>query len=131
MTYAGVMTGFQPQLWIDRAGEAVSWYQQAFGATVLHQVGDDDDIVAQLGVNGAAFWVARADPAMKRFSPDRLGGPDGADGADGADSTLPLLRGLIRTGRASQVPPARRCSRRSAGRSASIENMQISSMKLA
>ena len=53
------------------------------------------------------------------------------DGADGADSTLPLLRGLIRTGRASQVPPARRCSRRSAGRSASIENMQISSMKLA
>lgn len=77
MTYAGVMTGFQPQLWIDRAGEAVSWYQQAFGATVLHQVGDDDDIVAQLGVNGAAFWVARADPAMKRFSPDRLGGSTG------------------------------------------------------
>jgi PhnB protein len=32
-------------------------------------VGDGDDIVAQLSVDGAAFWVAAAGPAMKRFSP--------------------------------------------------------------
>jgi uncharacterized glyoxalase superfamily protein PhnB len=28
------MTGIQPELWIDRAADAVAFYQQAFGATV-------------------------------------------------------------------------------------------------
>lgn len=42
------MTAFQPQLWVDRAAAAVAFYQEAFGATVLHQVGEGDDIVAQL-----------------------------------------------------------------------------------
>ena len=32
------MTGIQPELWVDRAGEAVAFYQAAFGATVLHRV---------------------------------------------------------------------------------------------
>lgn len=36
-----------------------------------------DDIVAQLAVDGAVFWVARADDATKRLSPDRLGGATG------------------------------------------------------
>ena len=71
------MTSFQPQLWIDRAGAAVSFYERAFGAEVLHRVGDGDDIVAQLAVGDAAFWVSRADPTMKRFSPDKLGGATG------------------------------------------------------
>jgi len=73
---AGV-TGIQPELWVDRAGEAVVFYQAAFGATVLHQVGEGDDIVAQLAVDGAAFWVAAADSTRRRFS------PDGIDGATG------------------------------------------------
>ena len=71
------MTSIQPQLWIERAAAAVSFYEQAFAARVLHRVGDGDDIVVQLGVGEAAFWVARADPDMKRFSPDRLGGATG------------------------------------------------------
>ena len=71
------MTSIQPQLWIERAGAAVSFYEQAFAARVLHRVGDGDDIVVQLGVGDAAFWVARADPELKRFSPDRLGGATG------------------------------------------------------
>jgi PhnB protein len=71
------MTSFQPQLWIERAGDAVSFYEQAFNAKVLHQVGDGDDIVVQLAVGDAAFWVSRADAAMKRFSPDTLGGTTG------------------------------------------------------
>ena len=71
------MTSVQPQLWIERAGEAVSFYQQAFGAAVLHKVGDGDDIVAQLAVGEARFWVARADSKMNRFSPERLGGATG------------------------------------------------------
>jgi len=44
------------------------------GATVLHRVGEGDDIVAQLAVDGAAFWVASADQGRKRFSPQAIGG---------------------------------------------------------
>ena len=46
----------------------------AFGATVLHRVGDADDIVAQLAVGGAAFWVAGTSASMKRLSPRAIDG---------------------------------------------------------
>ena len=32
------------------------------------------DIVAQLAIGGAAFWVAAAGPSMGRFSPKTIGG---------------------------------------------------------
>src|SRR3954470_3846446 len=72
--YCCAMTGIQPELWVDRAGAAVAFYEAAFGAKVLHRVGAGDDIVAQLAVGDAAFWVAAADPAMKRLSPPAVGG---------------------------------------------------------
>jgi PhnB protein len=68
------MTGIQPQLWMDRAGDAVRFYAAAFEARVLHLVGEGDDIVAQLAVGDAAFWVAAADPEAQRFAPDAIGG---------------------------------------------------------
>lgn len=68
------MTGIQPELWLERAGAAVAFYEAAFSATVLHRVGEGDDIVAQLAVDGAAFWVATASPDRKRFSPRAIGG---------------------------------------------------------
>lgn len=34
------MTGIQPELWADDASAAVEFYEAAFGATVLHCVGD-------------------------------------------------------------------------------------------
>ena len=68
------MTAIQPQLWIEHAGQAVSFYEQAFSARVLHRVGDGDDIVAQLAVGDAAFWVARAGADMNRFCPTAIGG---------------------------------------------------------
>jgi PhnB protein len=71
------VTGIQPELWIDRAGTAVAFYQAAFGATVLHRVGEGDDIVAQLAVDGAAFWVSAADHNRKRFSPAAIDGATG------------------------------------------------------
>ena len=82
------MTGIQPELWVDRPGAAVLFYQEAFGATVLHQVGDGEDIVAQLAVGDAAFWVSSMNPEAKRFSPAALGGGTGrtllvADEPDG------------------------------------------------
>ena len=61
-------------------------YQRAFGANVLHHVGDGDDIVVQLAVGDAAFWVARSDSALKRFSPDKIGG---ATGGHSSSSTHP------------------------------------------
>ena len=73
---AGV-TGIQPELWVDRTQAAIDFYTEAFGATVLHQVGDGDDIVAQLAVGDAAFWVSAANPDAKRFSPAGLGGGTG------------------------------------------------------
>jgi PhnB protein len=59
------MAEIQPELWLDRAGAAVSFYEAAFGATVLHRVGAGDDIVAQLSVDGAVFWVAAAGSDLK------------------------------------------------------------------
>jgi uncharacterized glyoxalase superfamily protein PhnB len=63
------MTSIQPELWVETPGEALRFYEAAFGATVLHLVGEGDDIVAQLAVGDAAFWVAAASAAMKRLSP--------------------------------------------------------------
>jgi PhnB protein len=68
------VTSFQPELWVDRAAAAVAFYVAAFGVTVMHCVGEGDDIVAQLAVDEAAFWVAAASPAMQRLSPRAIGG---------------------------------------------------------
>jgi PhnB protein len=68
------LTSIQPELWVDRPSEAVAFYEAAFDATVLHRVGEGDDIVAQLGVGKAAFWVASASSTMKRFSPHGIDG---------------------------------------------------------
>lgn len=68
------MTSIQPELWVDRPSDAVAYYEAAFGAAVLHRVGDGDDIVAQLGVGDAAFWVAGTSVAMKRLSPRAIDG---------------------------------------------------------
>jgi PhnB protein len=69
-----VTARIQPELWVEQASAAVAFYQAAFRATVVHRVGDGDDIVAQLSVDGAAFWVAAASPSMKRLSPRAING---------------------------------------------------------
>jgi PhnB protein len=71
------MTGIQPELWVDRAAAAVAFYQTSFGARVLHQVGEDDDIVAQLAIGDAAFWVSAGGARGPRFSPLAIGGTTG------------------------------------------------------
>lgn len=68
------MTSIQPELWVDDARAALTFYCAAFDATVLHLVGDGNDLVAQLGVGDAAFWVASASATMKRFSPRAIDG---------------------------------------------------------
>jgi PhnB protein len=71
------MTDIQPELWVDTPGEALSFYEAAFGATVLHRVGEGEDIVAQLAVGEAVFWVSRTSPAMNRLSPRDVTGSTG------------------------------------------------------
>jgi PhnB protein len=68
------LTSIQPELWVDSPAEAVRFYEAAFGATVLHRVGDGDDIVAQLAVGEAAFWIAGTSATMKRLSPRAIDG---------------------------------------------------------
>lgn len=63
------MTSIQPELWVEEARAAIAFYEAAFEATTLHLVGDGDDIVAQLAVGDAAFWVAAASPTMNRLDP--------------------------------------------------------------
>jgi PhnB protein len=72
-----MVTQIQPELWIDHAGDAVAFYEAALGATVLHRVGEGDDIVAQLAIGEAAFWVATSSSQMGRFSPQMIGGATG------------------------------------------------------
>jgi PhnB protein len=71
------MTSFQPELWVEGAASAVAFYKTAFGATVLHEVGSGEDIVAQLAVGEATFWVGAAAVQMRRFSPLEIGGATG------------------------------------------------------
>jgi PhnB protein len=71
------VTSIQPELWVERAGDALAFYEAAFGATVVHQVGGGDEIVAQLVVGEAFFWVVSASPSMSRFSPLEIGGATG------------------------------------------------------
>ena len=87
------MTSIEPELWVDSPREAVAFYQAAFGARILHQVGPGDDIVAQLGVGDAAFWVAGTSSTMKRLSPRAMDGATShavinARGGDGKDRSV-------------------------------------------
>ena len=68
------MTSIQPELWVDRGAEALAFYQAAFGARVLHRAGDGEDIVAQLAIGDAAFWVSTAGSAGQRLNPKAIGG---------------------------------------------------------
>jgi PhnB protein len=68
------MIAIQPELWVDRPSEAIAFYENAFGAMVLHRVGEGEEIVAQLAVGEAGFWVASASATMRRLSPRAIDG---------------------------------------------------------
>ena len=65
-----LMTDIQPELWVDHASAAVEFYGAAFGATVLHRVGEGDDIVVEPApVQGPRppVWVgAGSEPSITR-----------------------------------------------------------------
>jgi len=66
-----------PQLSVRRGREAVEFYKAAFGAEEIYRVGgtaEDEEVVAQLSVGNASFWVSDESPANENFSPESLGG---------------------------------------------------------
>ncbi len=70
-------TTVSPQLSVRRGREALTFYEAAFGAVQVYRVGgsdDDPEVVAQLSVGDASFWVSDESPPNKHFSPESLGG---------------------------------------------------------
>src|SRR4051794_18881159 len=69
----------QPELWVGDGPAAVAFYERAFGAVVTHRVDGpgEHDIVAQLDVAGARFWVSNGSGDMGRFTPADIGGATG------------------------------------------------------
>ncbi|MGH9516558.1 MAG: VOC family protein [Terriglobales bacterium] len=66
-------TSISPMLSVRRGAKAVEFYKQAFGARELFRLdGDNGDVVAQLAVGEAAFWLADESPENKNFSPESL-----------------------------------------------------------
>jgi PhnB protein len=65
------------QLSVRRGRAAIAFYERAFGARVVYQVGGTDEnepVVAQLAVGDASFWVADESPEHANFSPETIGG---------------------------------------------------------
>jgi PhnB protein len=68
-------TAICPQLAVRRSAEAVEFYMAAFGATVRHRVENAaGEVVCQLDVDGAEFWVSEEAPLHGNHSPESLGG---------------------------------------------------------
>jgi PhnB protein len=64
-----------PMLSVTRGAHAIDFYKAAFGAEVLFRIDNDaGEVVAQLSVGGARFWVADESPQHLNFSPESLGG---------------------------------------------------------
>jgi len=70
-------TQIVPQLSVRGGRAAIEFYTAAFGAVEDYRVGGSDEheeVVAQLSVEGAPFWVSDEAPAHRHFSPESLGG---------------------------------------------------------
>ena len=71
------MPAVVPQLSVRRGRAAIDFYRDAFGAVEVYRVGGTDEhpnVVAQLVVGDAAFWVSDEAPEHENYSPETLGG---------------------------------------------------------
>ena len=70
-------TRILPQLSVRRGTAAIEFYKSAFGAVEDYRVGGSvagEDVVAQLSVGEAAFWVSDESPEHENLSPESAGG---------------------------------------------------------
>jgi PhnB protein len=66
-----------PQLSVRHGRAAVEFYKAALGGVEVYRVGGTDDhpeVVAQLAIGDASFWVADESPPHSNFSPESVGG---------------------------------------------------------
>ncbi len=71
----GQRAAIVPMLSLRHGARAIAFYKAAFGADELYRVEDErGDVVAQLSVAGAEFWLADESPQHLNFSPESLGG---------------------------------------------------------
>src|SRR5438093_8186264 len=69
------ITTISPMLSVRNGKKAVAFYKEAFAATELFSVeSDTGEVVAQLAVGTAEFWIADESPEHLNFSPETLGG---------------------------------------------------------
>jgi PhnB protein len=94
-------TRLQPELWVDLARDAIAFYREAFGAEVQHLVAHDDEVVAQLAIDGAPFWVTSAGEG--RPSPRSNGAATGRVLLE-TDDPAALLQRAVQAG-ASELAP--------------------------
>jgi PhnB protein len=67
----------QAQLSVRNGRAAVAFYRDVFGAVELYRFGGTDEheeVVAQLAVGSAVFWVEDESPPHGNFSPATVGG---------------------------------------------------------
>src|SRR4030095_8613416 len=75
MTNNLMKTSIAPMLSVRNGARAIDFYKAAFGAEELFRIeSDTGEVVAQLSVAGAEFWVADESPEHLNFSPESLGG---------------------------------------------------------
>lgn len=65
-------TKLSPWLSVANDGDAIDFYERAFGAVVLYRVPGGG--VTQLAVDGAEFWISGASPERGRVTPADLPG---------------------------------------------------------
>ena len=68
-------TSISPMLSVRGGAKAIEYYKAAFGAEELFCIGDEEkEVVAQMSVGGAEFWLSDEAPEYLNFSPESLGG---------------------------------------------------------
>ena len=68
-------TGIAPMLSVRNGKRAIEFYKAAFGASELFRIeSKTGEVVAQLSVGTADFWLADESPEHLNFSPESLGG---------------------------------------------------------
>src|SRR5262249_13818636 len=75
--YTSPTMSIAPQLSVRRGRAAVEFYRAAFGATEVYRVGGTDshpEVVAQLMVGDASFWVSDESPEHGNWSPESVNG---------------------------------------------------------
>ena len=71
----GRETAIAPMLSVRKGKKAVDFYKAAFGARELYRVENEaGEVVVQMSVGEAEFWVADESPEHSNFSPETLGG---------------------------------------------------------